>query len=92
MGQVILFIYLLFSFSADESIIDRVNNYCKEKKGKTYDEILFVSVKEQMMYHIVENTIVTIVFNADEPIEVRIPQHMNLKVIETDGLVTKYYF
>ena len=58
MGQVILFICLLFSFSADESIIDRVNNYCKEKKGKTYDEILFVSVKEQKMYHIVENTIV----------------------------------
>ena len=58
MGQVILFIYLLFSFSADESIIDRVNNYCEVKKGKTYDEILFVSVKEQMMYHIVENTIV----------------------------------
>ena len=58
MGQVILFIYLLFSFSADESIIDRVNNYCEEKKGKTYDEILFVSVKEQKMYHIVENTIV----------------------------------
>ena len=58
MGQVILFICLLFSFSADESIIDRVNNYCEEKKGKTYDEILFVSVKEQKMYHIVENTIV----------------------------------
>ena len=58
MGQVILFIYLLFSFSADESIIDRVNNYCEVKKGKTYDEILFVSVKEQKMYHIVENTIV----------------------------------
>ena len=58
MGQVILFIYLLFSFSADDSIIDRVNNYCEVKKGKTYDEILFVSVKEQKMYHIVENTIV----------------------------------
>ena len=58
MGQVILFIYLLFSFSADDSIIDRVNNYCEEKEGKTYDEILFVSVKEQKMYHIVENTIV----------------------------------
>ncbi|MBL6663852.1 MAG: L,D-transpeptidase [Flavobacteriales bacterium] len=58
MGQVILFIFLLFSFSADDSIVDRVNNYCQEKKGKTYDEILFVSVKEQKMYHIVENTIV----------------------------------
>ena len=58
MGQVILFISLLFYFSANESIIDRVNNYCEEKKGKTYDEILFVSVKEQKMYHIIENTIV----------------------------------
>jgi lipoprotein-anchoring transpeptidase ErfK/SrfK len=58
MGQVILFISLLFSFLANESIIDRVNNYCEEKKRETYDEILFVSVKEQKMYHIVENTIV----------------------------------
>ena len=47
-----------FSFSVNESIIDRVNDYCEEKKGKTYDEILFVSVKEQKMYYIVENTIV----------------------------------
>ena len=58
MGQVILFISLLISSLVNESIIDRVNNYCDEKKGKTYDEILFVSVKEQKMYHIVENTIV----------------------------------
>ena len=57
MGQVILFISLLFSFLTNESIIDRVNNYCEEKEGKTYDEILFVSVKEQKMYHIVKNTI-----------------------------------
>ena len=58
MGQMILCISLLLSFFANESVIDRVNNYCKEKEGKTYDEILFVSVKEQKMYHIVENTIV----------------------------------
>ena len=32
----------------------------------------------------VENTVVTIVFNGDEPIEVRIPQHMNLEVSQTD--------
>ena len=57
MGQVILFISLLFTFLANESIIDRVNNYCEEKEGKTYDEILFVSVKEQKIFHIVENTI-----------------------------------
>ena len=33
---------------------------------------------------LVENTEVTIAFNGEEPIEVRIPQHMNLEVIETD--------
>ncbi|MDC3103853.1 L,D-transpeptidase [Flavobacteriales bacterium] len=58
MGQVILFILLLFSFLANDSIIDRVNNYCIDKEGKTYDEILFVNVKEQKIYHIFENTIV----------------------------------
>ena len=35
MGQMILFIYLLIPFLANESIIDRVNNYCEEKEGKT---------------------------------------------------------
>ena len=58
MGQVILSIFLAgIPFLANESIIDRVNNYCEEKEGKTYDEILFVSVKEQKIYHMVENTI-----------------------------------
>ena len=58
MGQMILCISLLFSFLANENIIDIVNNYCEEKKGKIYNEILYISVKEQKMYHIVKNTIV----------------------------------
>ena len=33
---------------------------------------------------LIENTNTTIAFNGAEPIEVRIPQHMNMKVIETD--------
>ena len=33
---------------------------------------------------LIENTSVTIAFNGKEPIEVRIPQHMNLKIVETD--------
>tara|TARA_B100002052_G_scaffold294918_1_gene320511 strand:+ start:67 stop:630 length:564 start_codon:yes stop_codon:yes gene_type:complete len=49
---------MLFSFLANENIIDIVNNYCEEKKGKIYNEILYISVKEQKMYHIVKNTIV----------------------------------
>jgi len=33
---------------------------------------------------LIENTKTTIAFNDEEPIEVRIPQHLNLKVKETD--------
>ena len=33
---------------------------------------------------LIENTPTTIAFNKDEPIEVRIPQHLNYKVIKTD--------
>lgn len=58
MGQIILLIGLLFSFSNDNSIIQRINNYCKEKKGRTFNEIIFVSIKEQKMYYISHNTIV----------------------------------
>ena len=57
MGQIILFISILFSFSTNDNIIERVNNYCEEKKGKTYNEIIYVSVKEQKMYYINDNVI-----------------------------------
>jgi elongation factor P len=33
---------------------------------------------------LIENTKTTIAFNGDEPIEVRIPKHLNIKVAETD--------
>tara|TARA_B100001059_G_scaffold19147_1_gene15682 strand:+ start:19534 stop:20124 length:591 start_codon:yes stop_codon:yes gene_type:complete len=58
MGQIILFITLLVSLSTNESIIDRVNNYCEKKKGQTFDEIIYVSVKNQKMYVISENSII----------------------------------
>ncbi len=33
---------------------------------------------------LIENTKTTIAFNGDEPIEVRIPKHLNIKVTDTD--------
>ena len=33
---------------------------------------------------LIENTKTVIAFNDEDPIEVRIPPHMNLKVVETD--------
>ena len=58
MGQLIILISLLLNFSFNESIISRVNSYCYKTIGKTFDEILYVSVQKQKMYHIIKNNIV----------------------------------
>ena len=57
MGLRILIIILNISLnlSAQENIISLVNGYMKDKSN--YNEILFVSVDEQKLYHIKSNTI-----------------------------------
>tara|TARA_B100001996_G_scaffold203814_1_gene156111 strand:- start:1253 stop:1816 length:564 start_codon:yes stop_codon:yes gene_type:complete len=54
--------------------------------SETYEQISLTKeqVGDDKLDFLIENTQTTIAFNGDEPIEVRIPQHMNLKVIETD--------
>lgn len=47
---------LFFSISND-SVIELVNTYCTEKKGEIFEEILYVSVKQQRLYHIKNNII-----------------------------------
>ena len=58
MGQIILYISLLLSFSTNDRILKIVNNYCEEKKGKTFEEIIYVSVKNQKMYYISNDVII----------------------------------
>jgi len=41
-------------------------------------------IDENSLLFLAENTPVTILFHGDDPIEIRIPSHMNLKVIKTD--------
>jgi len=53
--------------------------------NETYDQIeLGESVIEDVKLFLIENTKTVIAFNDEDPIEVRIPPHMNLKVVETD--------
>ena len=53
--------------------------------NETYDQIeLDENVIEDVKLFLIENTKTVIAFNDEDPIEVRIPPHMNLKVIETD--------
>jgi len=52
---------------------------------ETYEQInLSKTYLEDAVDILQENLNVTIAFNGDDPIEVRIPPHMNLKVVETD--------
>lgn len=85
------------TFRAGEKIVEvridaRDYNYLY-KNGDSYvfmDNETFEQIEltekqtEDVNEFFIENTVVTIVFNGEEPIEVRIPQHMNLKVVETD--------
>ena len=53
--------------------------------NETYDQISLNNNQiEDIKDFLIENTKTTIAFNGDEPIEVRIPQHINLKVKQTD--------
>ena len=54
--------------------------------NETYDQISLSKeqVGEENLDFLIENTKTTIAFNETEPIEIRIPQHMNIKVVDTD--------
>ena len=52
---------------------------------ESFEQInLSKSYVEDVLPFLFENTITTIAFNGNEPIEVRIPQHMNVEIRETD--------
>ena len=52
---------------------------------ETYEQISLTEAQvEDVLDFLLENTITTIAFNGDEPIEVRIPQHMNMTIKDTD--------
>jgi len=53
--------------------------------NETYEQLpLPLSSVEDIKMYLIENTKTTIAFNGNDPIEVRIPPHINLKVKETD--------
>ena len=53
---------------------------------ETYEQISLnkSQIDDNSLLFLVENTPITIVFHLSDPIEVRIPTHMNMKVIKTD--------
>ena len=60
------------------------NNYVFMDK-ETYEQVSLSEAQvEDVLDFLLENTETTIAFNGEEPIEVRIPKHMNFTVKETD--------
>ena len=52
---------------------------------ETFDQInLSETQVKDVLEFLMENTSTTIAFNGSEPIEVRIPQHLNIKITDTD--------
>ena len=53
--------------------------------NETYNQTeLSQSQVSDVLDFLIENTPTTIAFNGEEPIEVRIPQHMSMKIAQTD--------
>ena len=53
--------------------------------NETYEQVeLNKNQVSDVLDFLIENTPTTIAFNGEEPIEVRIPQHMCMKIAETD--------
>ena len=54
--------------------------------NKTYEQISLTKdqIGDNVLDFLIENTETTIAFDGNEPIEVRIPQQMNIKIVETD--------
>ena len=57
MVQIILSFIMMFC-SINDDIVEKVNQYCIDKKGTTCSEILFVSIRLQKLFHIENNCII----------------------------------
>jgi len=55
-------------------------------EDETYEQISLTKeqIGKDILSFLIENTKTTIVFNGSEPLEVRIPTHINMKVLHTD--------
>ena len=58
MDKIIFTLLVSISFSWAQNPVKTANTYTQNKKNTTYKELLYVSVKEQKMYHIINNEII----------------------------------
>ena len=58
MGKIICTFLLSISLAWAQNPVQTANTYTQAKKNTTYKELLYVSVKTQKMYHIINNEVV----------------------------------
>ena len=58
MGKIIFTFLLSISFAWAQSPVQTANTYTQAKKKITYNELLYVSMKAQKMYHILNNKVI----------------------------------
>lgn len=58
MGKIIFTFLLSISLAWAQNPVQTANTYTQAKKNTTYNELLYVSVKTQKMYHIINNEVV----------------------------------
>lgn len=57
MGKTIILILVIVQFLFAQNPIEMVNKHCQSAYGQEFDELIYISIKNQRLYHISDNNI-----------------------------------
>jgi len=57
MGKIIILIIVSAQLLIAQNPVEMINDHCKSKYGQQFKELIYVSIKNQKLYHISDNTI-----------------------------------
>lgn len=60
MGKIIVFLFLGINFLFGQTTVEKINAYCISTYNEQYNELLYVSIKEQKLYHISNNNFINV--------------------------------
>lgn len=56
MGKIIILLIVSAQLLIAQNPVEMINDHCKSKYGQQFKELIYVSIKNQKLYHISENT------------------------------------
>ena len=57
MGKIIILLIVSAQLLIAQNPVEMINDHCKSNYGKQFKELIYVSIKNQKLYHISDNTI-----------------------------------